>query len=196
MTASCGGCVPLAQTVPADESRGYPAASRRAHPASASRPMSVVVSQTTLIVCRPARISRCFAASVAPFGAAASKRNARRWSAAKPLWAHRHRTPVWLSRVGCSHQFGRASAPTMPQRVHTMRGPNVGTAMWSGQRSALSTASWWHCHQDTASDRTPLARMLPVQPATAGAAPSRYICLRFCFFENPLGTRNESLSGR
>jgi hypothetical protein len=92
--------------------------------------------------------------------------------------------------------FGRASAPTMPQRVHTMRGPNVGTAMWSGQRSALSTASWWHCHQDTASDRTPLARMLPVQPATAGAAPSRYICLRFCFFENPLGTRNESLSGR
>jgi hypothetical protein len=31
-----------------------------------------------------------------------------------------------------------------------MRGPNVGTAMWSGQRSALSTASWWHCQQDTA----------------------------------------------
>jgi hypothetical protein len=28
---------------------------------------------------------------------------------------------------GCSRQFGRASAPMMPQRVQTMRGPNVGT---------------------------------------------------------------------
>jgi hypothetical protein len=28
-----------------------------------------------------------------------------------------------------SHQFGRASAPMMPHRVQTMRGPNDGTAM-------------------------------------------------------------------
>jgi hypothetical protein len=34
--------------------------------------------------------------------------------------------PVNISGGGSS-QFGRASAPTMPQRVHTMRGPNVGT---------------------------------------------------------------------
>jgi hypothetical protein len=52
----------------------------------------------------------------------------------------RHCTPVRLSRVGCSVQFGRASAPTIPQRVHTMRGPKAGTATSSGQRSALSTA--------------------------------------------------------
>jgi len=26
---------------------------------------------------------------------------------------------------------------------------------------ALSTPSWWHCQHDTASDRTPLAPMLP-----------------------------------
>jgi hypothetical protein len=41
--------------------------------------------------------------------------------------SHRHCTPLRLSRAGCSRQFGRASAPMMPQRVHTMRGPNVGT---------------------------------------------------------------------
>ncbi len=49
----------------------------------------------------------------------------------------------------------------MPQRVHTMRGPNHGTGMVSGHGSALSTARWRHCQQLTASDRTPLARMLP-----------------------------------
>jgi hypothetical protein len=77
------------------------------------------------------------------------------------LGAHRHgAVPAPLSRAGCSRQFGRASAPMMPHRVPTMRGPNVGTGTWSGQRSALSTASWWHRWHDTASDRTPLARML------------------------------------
>ncbi len=40
----------------------------------------------------------------------------------------RHCTPVSVSRGGCSFQFGRASAPTMPQPVHTIRGPNIGTA--------------------------------------------------------------------
>jgi len=48
--------------------------------------------------------------------------------------------PVRLSRGGCSFQFGRASAPTIPQLVQTMRGPKVDTATSSGQRSALSTA--------------------------------------------------------
>jgi hypothetical protein len=39
-----------------------------------------------------------------------------------------------------SRQFGRTSAPTMPQRVHTIRGPNVGTGTSSDHRSTLSTA--------------------------------------------------------
>jgi hypothetical protein len=32
-----------------------------------------------------------------------------------------------VSRFGRSTQFSRASAPTIPQRVHTMHGPNHGT---------------------------------------------------------------------
>jgi hypothetical protein len=41
-----------------------------------------------------------------------------------PLGAHRHgAVPTPLSRAGCSRQFGRASAPMIPHRVHTMRGP-------------------------------------------------------------------------
>jgi hypothetical protein len=47
----------------------------------------------------------------------------------------RHCTPVSVSRGGRSFQFGRASAPTIPQLVHTMRGPKVGTATSSGHRS-------------------------------------------------------------
>jgi hypothetical protein len=44
------------------------------------------------------------------------------------LGAHRHgAVPAPLSRAGCSRQFGRASAPMMPYRVHTMRGPNDGS---------------------------------------------------------------------
>jgi hypothetical protein len=39
----------------------------------------------------------------------------------------------------------------MPQRVHTMRGPNMGTGMSSGHGTALMTALWWQCQQDTAS---------------------------------------------
>jgi hypothetical protein len=49
-----------------------------------------------------------------------------------PVCAHRHgAVPAPLSRAGCSRQFGRASAPTMPHRVQTMRGPNGGTGTWS-----------------------------------------------------------------
>jgi hypothetical protein len=44
----------------------------------------------------------------------------------------RHCTAVRLSRGGCSLHLGRASAPTIPQLVQTMRGPNVGTATSSG----------------------------------------------------------------
>jgi hypothetical protein len=38
-----------------------------------------------------------------------------------------HCTPVRLGRDGWSFQLGRASAPTIPQPVHTIRGPNHGT---------------------------------------------------------------------
>jgi hypothetical protein len=59
----------------------------------------------------------------------------------------RHCTLVSVSRGGCSFQFGRASAPMIPQPVHTIRAPKAGTAMSSGQRSALSTASRWQFQQ-------------------------------------------------
>jgi hypothetical protein len=73
----------------------------------------------------------------------------------------RHCTPVGVSRGGCFFQFSLPSAPTIPQRVQIMRGPKVGTATSSGQRSALSTAWWWQFQQDTSSDLTPSLRMLP-----------------------------------
>jgi hypothetical protein len=50
-------------------------------------------------------------------------------------WFHRHCTPVRLSRGGRFRQCGRASAPTIPQRVQTIRGPNVGTGTSSDQSS-------------------------------------------------------------
>jgi hypothetical protein len=43
-----------------------------------------------------------------------------------PLGAHRHgAVPAPLSRAGCSRQFGRASAPMIPQRVQSMRAQTV-----------------------------------------------------------------------
>jgi len=39
----------------------------------------------------------------------------------------RHGAPARLGRCACSRQFGRISAPMIPQRVHTIRGPNAGT---------------------------------------------------------------------
>jgi hypothetical protein len=55
---------------------------------------------------------------------------------------HGHARTDWVRRTlrpgpRCSRQFGRASAPMIPQRVHTIRGPNVGTSTSSGQGSAL-----------------------------------------------------------
>jgi hypothetical protein len=60
-----------------------------------------------------------------------------------------------------SRQFGRASAPTIPHFVQTIRGPNTGTGTSSDHGSALKIALWWHCQHDTSSDRTLFARMLP-----------------------------------
>jgi hypothetical protein len=50
-------------------------------------------------------------------------------------WFHRHCTPVRLSRGGCSCQFGRASAPMIPQFVQTIRGPNDVAAGYSFPQS-------------------------------------------------------------
>jgi hypothetical protein len=47
-----------------------------------------------------------------------------------------------MARTYRSCQFGRTSAPTMPQRVHTIRGPNVGTGTSFGHGSALMMARW------------------------------------------------------
>jgi hypothetical protein len=64
--------------------------------------------------------------------------------------------------------FGRASAPTMPQRVQIMRGPNVGTGTSSDHGSALKIARW-HSQQHTSSERTPFARMLPTVIGSIGS---------------------------
>jgi hypothetical protein len=40
-----------------------------------------------------------------------------------------HRAPVRLARDGRSVQLGRASAPTIPQPVQTMRGPKDSTGV-------------------------------------------------------------------
>jgi hypothetical protein len=64
-------------------------------------------------------------------------------ASAMPLDAHRHgAVPAPLSCAGRSCQFGRTSAPMIPHRVHTMRGPNDGTATSSGHGSALR----WNAH--------------------------------------------------
>ena len=43
------------------------------------------------------------------------------------IGSQRHCTQVRLPRSNLSFQFGRASAPIIPQDVHTMRGPKDGT---------------------------------------------------------------------
>jgi hypothetical protein len=49
-----------------------------------------------------------------------------------PVAAGHARLPQPACQIYRSPQFGRTSAPTMPQRVHTIRGPNVGTGTSSG----------------------------------------------------------------
>jgi hypothetical protein len=48
-----------------------------------------------------------------------------------------------------------------PHFEHSIRDPNSGTGISSGQGSALKIAAWWHFGQVTASERAPFARMLP-----------------------------------
>lgn len=63
-------------------------------------------------------------------------------------------------RPSRSCQLGRTSAPTIPQLVHTIRGPKLGSCTSSDQQSATSTAPSWQSQQVTASERTRQARML------------------------------------
>ena len=72
-----------------------------------------------------------------------------------------------------SRQFGRASAPTIPHRVQTIRGRKARTKTASAQPPADSTASWRHSSHVTASERTPIARYRvlrrdPVAPSPSG----------------------------
>ena len=73
-------------------------------------------------------------------------------------WDHSDRK---LGLAVCSLQFGRASAPIMPQFVHTMLRPNDRTSMSSGSSSTLKVTSWWQLWHSTFSPRTPIARILP-----------------------------------
>jgi hypothetical protein len=71
--------------------------------------------------------------------------------------APRHCVPVRLGRSGRLVQFGRASAPTIPQPVQTMHGPkDTGTS--SGQWSTATTAPRWQSQQLTESERNPLGQ--------------------------------------
>jgi hypothetical protein len=75
-----------------------------------------------------------------------------------------HRAPVRLARDGRSVQLGRASAPTIPQPVQTMRGPKDST----GVIGPAVTAPWWQSQQLTESERTPWERMFPSVMGPAG----------------------------
>jgi hypothetical protein len=122
------------------------------HHAGACRPPSVIVGRSMLSVrpaafmmisgfaaANPARtmlassltVNPCARSisSVHPCGLPARISSARRYSPLRSRLrgSHRHWTPLRLSRAGCSRQFGRASAPTIPQFVDTIRGPNDGT---------------------------------------------------------------------
>jgi hypothetical protein len=55
---------------------------------------------------------------------------------------HRFADRPHVPCAACSRQLGRASAPTAPHRVHTIRGPNAGTGMPFGRCSTLMIASW------------------------------------------------------
>ena len=55
----------------------------------------------------------------------------------------------------------RVGAEDPASRAHRHPGPKVGTRTWSAQASTLKIARWWHCQQDTSSERTPFSRMLP-----------------------------------
>jgi hypothetical protein len=92
-------------------------------------------------------------ASVHPCGLPARISSAWSWSAPGPrfrgLNAFGHRSGSHAG--GCSCQFGRAPAPMIPHRVHTIRGPNVRTGTSSDHGPALRIARWWHCQHDKSS---------------------------------------------
>jgi hypothetical protein len=60
-----------------------------------------------------------------------------------------------------SRQFGRTSAPAVPQFAHTIRDPK-GTRIWPGNLSALRMLSWRHCRQHTTRERMPDNRISPI----------------------------------
>jgi hypothetical protein len=62
------------------------------------------------------------------------------------------------SVIPASGPVPAAGAPTI---TTTVPNSSASARQASGHRSALTIVSWWHCQHDTASDRTPLARMLP-----------------------------------
>jgi hypothetical protein len=68
-----------------------------------------------------------------------------------------------------SRQFGRTSAPMVPHFVQIIFGRNDGTVRSAGRWSTfmiISCRHWWHW---IASDRTPLARMLPRSIGSIGS---------------------------
>jgi hypothetical protein len=121
----------------------------RYRPSSACRPASVILSHVTCIDRPPAWMlpgdavaspSRTNASSIVReavrhhhcFGGTERRagQQAQRpvlFGRETALWPHCHCARVKLSRCGCSCRFGRASAPMIPHRVHTMRGPNDST---------------------------------------------------------------------
>jgi hypothetical protein len=71
---------------------------------------------------------------------------------------------AWLTpalRRDPSRQFGRTSAPAVPQFAHTIRDPK-GTRIWPGNLSALRMLSWRHCRQHTTRERMPDNRISPI----------------------------------
>jgi Protein of unknown function (DUF3631) len=82
----------------------------------------------------------------------------------------RHCTPVSVTRCGYSLQFGRASAPTIPQLVHTILGINEGTVRAPGRWSTFMVLSWWHRWHLNASDRTRLSRICAMAIGSIGSS--------------------------
>jgi hypothetical protein len=62
----------------------------------------------------------------------------------------------------------------IPQRVHTMHGPKVGTGTSLDHGSALMIARRWQFQQDTSSEQAPLVMgsIRPLKPAIAVSRPS------------------------
>jgi hypothetical protein len=82
-----------------------------------------------------------------------------------------------LDEQGLTPSYRHCSGQALPRRLLAPVRPRVGTdnptpgahhpraERWHRNvirhGSALKIVRWWHCQHDTASDRTPLARMLP-----------------------------------